>query len=840
MKNEHISDELLIQAEEMKTGEEISSEKEVVTFDTAAKNELNFAAIYDDVTSDLYTEDYGLGDFLSRPTKIAHYTVTPGAPFAGSTLQPWDLFLNNARILKKIDNYSYIQAKMHIKIIVNSTPFIYGLIGAYYTPTPAYIDIPAQNILQKSQAANIWLDLSSSTGGEMTLPFLYHKNWLPLGVRTDVQNFGYLNLYQVVQAAIATAGVTSTPSFTVYAWLEDVRLYGNTIALALQAEETTGGPVSRVASTIASASSYFTEIPVIGRFAKAINIGSSAIGAVASMFGFTNHPVIDNVSPYKNLPFHAFSSAHISNVVDKLTLDPKNELAIAPSTVGLPNEDELAITNLVAKPALLAQPVWQTTDASLTLLFAANVTPTVCQVDTATPNETKLYDTPMGMTSRMFSNWRGDLYYHFKIVKTPYHRGRLVVNYDPTGDIVTTSDNNNVVQTLIVDISEVDEFKIRVPYMAPQNFLIVRDTAVTDYAINGGVITGYNNDFCNGRLTVRVLNNLTAPLDTASVTLNCFVYAAENFELSNPTPLSFGSNLYAHHFDIQAGEVDPLKERMGHRNLGEMRIIEHTMGKSTPTPEHIYDVSMGERIASIREILRRTEYVGTERAFDATAGTSTNLYAFMHTKWPPAAGFDPNGIHGAQQINGASTDVNYNFTNFTNFNWISSCFIGMRGSTIWHYNLHNVDPASTMQVRRQYNSILGVTTVNTRANLRAINTNVLATSYSNTARANISRRASTSGGSSLINQRTQTGLSVLYPHYNKFRLVYTKPNIFTYGTSTDDTINEKFVLEILAPNKNGTFSGYDRYFSIGPDFNCFYFQSVPTRYLYGNPTAATF
>jgi hypothetical protein len=839
MKNEHVSDGLLIQAEEqeMKSDMGDSLTTEVVTFDAAKSTSLSYAAIYDEVASSIYTEDYSLGEFLSRPTKIAHYTVTPGAPFSDSIIYPWQLYMTNSRIAKKLDNYSYIQAKLHIKIIVNSTPFIYGSLAASYRPLFNFTPFSDDTYLERTQRPTIWMDLSSSLGGEMTLPFFYYKNWLPLKESDDVRDMGKFDIYQLTTAAIANAGITSTPSFTIYAWMEDVRLYGNTIDLAVQASES--GPVSSVASTISKASSYFTEIPIIGRFAKAIGIGSSAVGSIASMFGYTNHPVISDVSPYKNLPFHALSSAHISNVIDKLTLDPHNELTISPETVGLPQGDELAISYLTSIPALLSQPSWTTTAASSTLLFAANVTPTLCQTSTSTPNQTVCWDTPVGNVSRMFSNWRGDLIFHFRLVKTPYHKGRLVVNYDPTGDIVTTSDNNNVVQTLIVDISESTEFVIRVPYMAPQNFLKVRDTLVTDYAQNGGSLTAYNDDFHNGRLTVRVLNNLTAPLDTASITLQCFVYAAENYELANPTPIEVGGPVNTE--IIQASETNVELSRDSIRTIELFPdVIRHTMGKSHPTPDHIYDISMGERIASVRELLRRAEFLNTERVFDATSGTSSNIYTFMHTKWPQAPGYSPTGIHGGQQINGAGTDSNYNYVQSTNFNLIAPCFVGQRGSMIWHYNLHNVDPASVMNVRRQYTNVFNGTAITTRSGLRQITTNILATSFSNTARTSVSRRKQTSAGTALVNQRTQSGLSVLYPHYNKFRFCTTNPRNSTYGSPIDDSIDEKFALEIIIPNKNGNFSGYDRYFSIGPDYNPFFFVNVPPKFIYGPATAASF
>lgn len=811
----------------MESNEEQS---EVVTINMPVSSAVNYAAIYDDVATDIYTEDFKLGEFLSRPTKLIHTTFTPGAPFATADYQIWKMFFSNTRIAKKLDNFAYIQCTLKLKIVVNSTPFVYGMIGYTYTPQTGltFINSDGNNKICLSQRPTTWVDLSTSQGSEMVLPFFHYKNWLEIGSLQECHDFGELKIWQLVQASVANAGITSTPSVTVYGWIENVKLYGNTINLAVQSGEEKddsypNGPVSSVASTIGNAADYFANIPIIGRFAKATSIGAKAVGAIATMFGFTNHPIITDASPIKSQPFHGLASAHISNVVDKLTLDPKNELSISPTTVGLPARDELAIADLTSRESIIATASWATTSASSTLLFASNVCPTMCEASNAVTNQWKLVDTPLGMTSRMFSNWRGDIKYRFKIIKTPYHKGSLVINYDPAGNIITTSDNNNVVQTVIVDISETDEFEIVVPYMAPQSFLRNNPVTQNDWAVNGGAISTYDADYHNGRLTVRVLNNLTAPLDTASASLVVWVSCCDNFELGNPSDLRLvTTNQYRPSpFQIQSGEETVTKTK---------RFV---MGVSTLTTPHIYDVNFGERVASVRELMRRAMYINMERANTNTSGTSLNKYVFTHTKYPPAYGFDSNGIHGAQQINGAGVDVNFNFTHPNVYNWLQTCFVGQRGSMIWHYcGLHD-EQIPTMKVCR-----VTETTVTTRAGLRVLTANVLGTSYSASAKSSIENGAGLSG-QSLIHQATQAGLSVLYPQYSKFRFVSADPEYNTYGDAKDDTINEKFELTVINAN-NGRFSGYDRYCSIGPDFNFFFFVNVPPRYNYVIPSAAAF
>ncbi len=822
-------------AENMKappTGESSNlQESEVVRFDDDDQQSINFAAIYDDVTSDLYTPNYELGDFLSRPTKLYHYTITPGAPFADQVEQVWTDFFGNPVIQRKLHNFSYIQCKLKLKVVVNSTPFIYGFFGMTYAPLVGLNRINDGGYgITRSQRPTVWIDLSKSEGGEMELPFFYYKNWLPINLASTTDGMGEITTWQMAQAEIANAGVTSTPSVTIYAWAEDVRLYGNTINLAIQSGENDSGPISRVASTVAKGASYFESIPIIGRFAKALNIGAGAVAGIASIFGFTNVPVVENAAPYKSMPFHGLASAHISNVVDKLTIDPENELAISPETVGLPPTDELAIANIVARDAILSVPYWYTTDSVDQIIWSAYVNPGHCILDTGTPNQTIMYETPLAMASRMFSSWRGDIIYTFRIIKTPYHKGRLIITYDPTGDIIGATPNSNTVQSVIVDITETDHFTVRVPYMAPQSFLICDQLATPGMSDRGTPPDPYNSDYYNGRLVVRVLNNLTAPLDTAAVRLVVFVRGAENFELANPTDIKFTNNggYGPHQWVIQSEETE---------------LSNYVMGKSRPTPEALYDVNMGERVASLRCILRRSTFINSELINDGTAGLGLALYNFVHTKYPQAPGYsDTSGIHGAYDINGVIIDRLYNFVAPSPFYYISSCFVGMRGSTIWHYNGIESEPMSKMQVRRQYDNVNAGTAVTTRADIRKFVNNVGGTgsSYSNCARNSKTYTTSGLGGLSLVNQRTQTGLSVLYPQYNKFRFVSADPGTFTYGTEEDDTLNEKFVLELVINNLTSSFSMYDRYFSIGPDFNFFYFLNVPPRYLHNEPNPASF
>lgn len=844
---------------EEETKVESGDVQEIVSFtDATTGAQASASCIYDSIMSDIYTPDYDLGSFLSRPVKIHTFTVPLGSPFPNTAFNVWHNFLNKSEIRRKLDNYGYIQCTLKVKAVINATPFIYGAVSMSYQPQPGLNNISDFNFHPTclSQRQTIYITPQDSSGGVMELPFFHYKNWLEIHDGAQVSDFGQIKMWNAVTSQVANAGITVTPTISIYVWAENVRLAANTVKLALQsgqwelqskedevrsAENTNDEygqtPVAKTASAVAGVAGtiakYTSGIPFLGTFAKATSLGAGVLSTVASIFGFTNVPVIDNASPYKSMPFHGLASSEIGNVVDKLTLDPKNELAISPSTVGLPSIDELAINHITSKNAILNNMVWEMGQASDTVLFGANITPTLCNM-VSSVNQSILLDTPMGMAARLFSNWRGDLIFKFKVVASPYHQGRLRVSYDPLGDIYANADSTTVVQTRIIDIAETHEFEVRIPFMAPTSWLRVQDSNVIDYSISDLISPfgppPYDSDFHNGRLTIRVLNELTAPDNSANVEIIAFARAADNFELSNPSDIEFKGHpgfptAFPHNFTVQS-----------HDQVWNADKTEHVMGKSTPPPPNRYLVNMGESVQSLRVLLRRSHYINTERAsVTGAANDSSTFYKFTMTKYPPSSGYDPNGIHTAEGLT-SGVDESYNFTSINPFTWISACFIGQRGSMIWHFNAGHPGHIDVMRARRVTES-----TVTTRANLRNITVDAGYSSFSNTSRVMLTRGGPGASGLSLVNQKTQTGLSVLFPQYNKYRFVSASPSNAVFGIDEDDTENEKIELDIITSNKiDNTITWYERYCSIGTDFNFFYFLNVPPRYVYDNPTAGAY
>lgn len=794
----------------------IMQEEEVMQFaDTDEGNLVGAPGIKDEVMEDIDTNKYDLGNFLERPVRIATYTIAQGEAFNLRELHPWNLFLNTLSIRRKLDNYSFIQCDLKVKIVVNSTPFVYGMYAMSYRPLTNFSiqhDLALTDEVDRlilTQRPTIYLESHKNKGGEMTLPFFYHKNWMPLTSAASLE-MGKLDIYPIKSFESANGLSTNPVNVLIYAWAENVKLAGNTVQLAIQAkDEYHTGPVSSVASTVAGMSRKLETMPIIGKFAKATTIGASAAGAIASLFGFTDVPIIEDSTPFKNQPFHAFASSQISAPVEKLTLDPKQELSVSPSIAGLPDVDELLISEWAKRAGLLRVVAWLQSDGIDTSLFRCNVTPTMCRTVGTFPIQ-RYDDLPMGYCSRLFQAWRGDIVIRIVLVKSQYHQGRLRVTYDPSGNIFSTPDSESVAMTKIVDIETCDYVEFTIPYTQPQSWLRVKTNVVRDNSSRTDSDSPYDADFHNGRFEVRVLNNLTGPDTSADIGLAIFAYA-KNFELANPTEVPFISSAFA----VQSND-EPYTQ--------------YDMGVSSSRPNNINDVNYGEDIRSLRTLMRRTclhEVMGDTKQLNATVdSTYVSTLRVARNIYPTQYGFDPDGVGS---LVGVFTPGFFpgNKTKNTPYTWLSPCFVGQRGGMNYSYNHLNsvISPMLTVQ---RWNKQVPFTT------------NIASTEYDNpiTIANSLDRVTDGIAGQALENEQTQTGLQFYVPYVSRYKFAGTGIRGRKTGLVADETNLNNYVvstvnMQNIRASDSHVYGGVlAEYHAIGADYSPLWMLSTVTRWLY--------
>lgn len=794
-----------------------AEEENVLFEDTKETQFYSFPAASPDFSTDSSPQQ--MGDFLARPTLIHTITWNPGS-VSDNDFDPWTLFFDSDPIERKLSNFAYFRGNMHIKVVVNASPFHYGCMLINYTPTPLYVQtIDNSNstaLIPQSQKPHIWIDLRENMGGEMILPFIYPYNYInitnkaQLGVLGRMRNINYFGIRS------ANGSTTNPVTVKIYAWIEGAELTCNTNTLALQAkkqsvDEYGTGPVSRPATALAHWASYLTNVPIIGTYAKATQIGATAVSSVAGLFGWTNVPVIEDVKPVKPLFFHDLASAHLAEPMSKVTLDPKAELSVDPKIVcSSTGEDELSISHIVQKDSFLCQTMWYSGDTPDNLLYSVAVTPDLYDIGTPTSSVYQIGFTPMAYLARMFYAWRGDIIFTVKVIASQYHRGRLRIHWDPN-TLAVSGDVSNTTLTKIVDIGERTEVEFRVPYVNFSMWSATSDTLSNKWHPDTPVTVA--DGVYNGTLNIRVLNQLSAPTDTVPVSLMIFVRGAENLEFADPRTIG---DQFQHY--VMQGLVEDVQD--------------DTQQESTPLNDR-YLINYGEAIPSLRLMMRRSVLHASNSYLGMTNVNDGHLIGRVYThqsRFPSAPGYDTNAFLQAKGAAVTGTNFRYNFTHNTPLTWITPMFVARRGSIQWHFHISDPDQIiSHLSCTRTHIP----QTANNEGLISAYNLLVSAVGSRSSAVSQTNLYSpETIAGTVVTDCKVSPSLSVECPQMSRARYQVTGPNYSTLGTNFDGSSTETYDIEMYVKPNQASFQKMvmHKYVNAGTDYSLAFFLCAPQMF----------
>lgn len=782
--------------------------------------------------------DQDLADFLARPVRVATFNLSSSDVVGASySYDIWHNFLSDPAVTRKLYNFAYLRGDLKIKFVVNASQFVYGALLASYQPLPylsprvVHTGSGTNWLMESSQRPHLWLYPQNSEGGEMTLPFFYNKNWVRITSAPEVRGLGKLTVINV--SPIQSANGVSSEAITVqvYAYMDNVKLSGPTLGVPLQSKDEY--KVSHTASALGTLAGSLKGIPAISPFATATETGFNMLAKGLAAMGFSNPPMIQDQPAYRPTAFPPLASTEISYPVDKLTVDPKNELSIDPGMIGLDSKDELEIKSLVTRESFLGQGSWSTADAVDKLLFSSIVHPVLWSYDTlSNVVGTALHLTPAAWTSLLFKNWRGDLIFRFKFVCSPFHKGRVRIAFDPQGNsggnVITTANTANTVYTALVDLGKDNDVEFRVPYLQAFPFLEVMRTdlngaawQVSPYSFGANTFN-HREGYDNGYITLRVATELTAPVGTSSVPILVSVRAADNFELANPGCEPVYQNKFSY-FPIQSKDVYQTEES----NMV-------TLGKVSPAPAHRYLLNFGENVISLRQLLRRSTFV-EGRQFP-TPYNSNQIYAFGETvariPWP--YGYNPIGIDSVSALVGVGSKP-FTYSKMTPLTWVMGAFVGVRGSVNWTINADaNGVAIGNFTIQRDPSD-----TANPKYNQYDATSTANGTGF---AAANYLYNRDGSAGMTVTNQLTQAGSSIQVPMYSKYTFEsadYTRASGYgTYDDANKTQFSYNMMLIGSAAASQPTLPTANirvyKYAAIGSDFNLHFFLNTPTVYIYNS------
>jgi len=678
------------QAEEV-SGETREVEQNVTFLDLNEGETSGIEAPTTVLTEAVMTGDFSLQDFMSRPIKIRDVTWPSGGNLIDG-FNPWELFFTNKRVINRINNYKLMQADLHVKVVLNGTPFHYG--GAMLNYLPLFENDGFSEISSSadsyrtlsSQRPMIYLNPTTSQGGEIVCPFFFYKNAMDI-TKSDYSKMGFM----ILESFTGLKHASDAPEnidIQVFAWATNVRLgvptHKNASDIVPQADEYTSGsgPISKPASIVANIAARLSKAPWIGPYARATEIGASAVAAIASVFGYSR-PVLLDSSQYRPITKGSIAVCNMPDDTAKLTVDAKQELTIDSRTVGLQGGDELDIHYIASRPAYLTQFNWPTTLGEENLLWNCVVTPLMIRDN---PNSS-ISLAPIAVASLPFKKWRGSIKFHFKVVASAFHRGRVSVTYDPTS---TRPFNNslgeyNTAQTMVVDLAETTEFDFVAGWGQSTSYRDVGDPTNSEDNLFDTTPLFYDSsidDYGNGTISVRVATRLVSPDSTINndATILCWVSAGDDFELAMPTGEAVNR--------LRASDpTNPL------RSTDIAPHSEEIAGATTSLVDATNHVHFGECIRSFRQLLKR--YNRSETVYSTGNTTAPVNYRLQRSAMPFFPGYyDPESSNLLRDI--AGTTNQYAFSNLTLLRYLSSAYVGWRGATRVLVDTKGMDCCSTM------------------------------------------------------------------------------------------------------------------------------------------------
>jgi len=679
-------------------------EQEIITsfYDSTEQYVTDVTTDRTDSTMNMADSDtYKLQDFLSRPIQIRSISWTPGNDL-NIGFYPWDVFFKDKRIVNRMSNYRFIKGDLCVKFMINGNGFYYGRVLATYEPFYTVNDRPIQVdqsvlLCRSSQRPKLFLDPCSSQGGTMRIPLLWPTNGFSITEfspqtigRIDLRSFGTL---------VHANGSTNSINIQVWAWMENVRLEVPTSVepsylIPQSGEEEYTGIVSKPAAAVAAVAGKLTDLPVLGPYAKATHMVSSTVGNVARLFGYSKPNAVENIHMYT--PRYLGNLASTQGVDTSTTLagDPKRELTIDPSTLGLPNRDELHFKHLGNIESYIGTFSWDVTEAQETILNKILVTPLQFVRYTNPGDSTTTYQyASTGFMALPFCYWRGSLKFRFQIIASNFHRGRLRITYDPLA-VPAEGTDENVVVNHIVDIADDKDFTIEVGWGTDRPWLETEDTSGQIPPFGSDADSVFDPYYHNGILSVSVLSKLTSPSDSygVGINVNVFVSAGDDFEVAVPTLkniqyMSVFSDPTANEvlkLRPQSGDVEDDSANAPMDNTTDTKLlVSDTIGSSQ-------DVFFADPFVSFRTLLKRYTLADTTRTQQASL--SNVKINFPHR--PFYYGYDPDGIHN--DTSDPPREFNFVHNNFVSF--ILSAYAVYRGSIRWKTYIGSPSSSATFRV----------------------------------------------------------------------------------------------------------------------------------------------
>jgi hypothetical protein len=575
-------------------------------------------------------------------------------------------------------NYSLFKGNLKLKIVVTGNPFLFGRMQVSYMPLESwgindrYTDgsgFGAKMIRSQRQIVNI--DPSTSTGGEFTLPFIWNQDYIPVpdiisvGLIKGMLHFDILDRLRNVSDNTNQSLV----NIAIYAWLDNVELAGltaNNIELmqaqsGQEQQSANDGKVSVPLAKVGNALNAMSKVPGLGGMATAGFVASTA-SEIAKLFGYSR-PMNQN-EPQPIAPRAASSISHAVGTDNslKLTLNPSQCVSVDPDIVGS-DRDDMAFANIVTIPSLLDIQPWSKSALTGTSLFSAAVSPGYKYID-----DTDYYMPAVTGAMLPFAFWNGTMVFRFDVISTSFHRGRLLLVYDPGPAKNNAQQEENVQYCAVIDLADSRSFQAEISYNSAYGVLRnYPPLTSTPYDEVPKTTIAPASD--NGTLTLYVLNELTSSSTTvgAPTDVSILVYVSGGNDLNGFSPRSVPIEWVPNSGD------EPVNVGKGRDDIpsADLRV-------KFRTTDAVSSVYIGEVCPSIRYLLKRyCLYTTVNGATDYE-----HITIFSHGLYPFPSLTNPV-TDATHYLHRTSSDEGINYVTMTYLAYYRPAFVTLRGGTRW-------------------------------------------------------------------------------------------------------------------------------------------------------------
>jgi len=581
--------------------------------------------------------------FLQRP--IIYETVdwlstTPAGTRISGVNFPTN-WINFRMIREKLAGFRYLKGDFRVKVQVNAQPFNAGMLLLVHKPLNlqlAYQPSSAKHFGGLTGYRHAILDLATSTEAELLVPFphlLSHIDlsrgigalgevdiyvYSPLTGLTDVDFTVWIQA-ENLSVQIPTPIFVLPPTTTVVSGVAQVNL---------QAEKKRPGNVETAARTAGTIARVASMVPGLSGIATVAGSVTDAVAGVASMFGWSK-PTDPEYPTKVEIGYGRYTANCNGDAkVKGLGFDARTATTL-PTSLANVDEDEMAIQAIISRPVYLTRFTFNKTQNARTLLFATPVCPTACTKANYTGTDVvgvTFFNTFLSYLSTMFLCYRGSIAYTLRLVKTPFHSGRIMVTYVPGAGLDTLFGNIDLSKCYrqIYDLRHTSVINFEVPFIHNAPFKSIRSL------VNRTNPTRMAYTVPTGMLYVSVVNALRNP-STTSDTIDIIVEVAggKDFQFAGPV-LTTGASDNSKISIVRGPEVDtPIVTYSGSAQSNDIAPLSKT------TLFDMNELGTGEVVESLRSLLKRyTEveatYVNPIQPFQPTWEDSPPATASLLTQ----------------------------------------------------------------------------------------------------------------------------------------------------------------------------------------------------------------